>query len=238
MASPESARTAATLYLTLTLRLSQYPNATSPGATIPIPGVLAFGDGSIADSTDLLTVQSVDTASGYALAAARVLHTYPHARNYGNAWSAVFEYCCRDRSLENNRETTISISAEVDLTHSSSPLLPVLPDVTFHCSDVVQQFFISAQHPESHPLLYSFGTVKDYRSSHSGTPQGLEISYSTGHVTWNTSHVVPGSYSVQVVVVDAFTNIKVSATHLLTHLTSLEWPLVLFDLLRVTTCPI
>lgn len=213
MASPESARTAATLYLTLTLRLSQYPNATtaSPRATIPMPGVLAFGDGSVADSTEnLLTVQSVDATSGHILAAAAIPHTYPQARNYGNAWSAVFEYCCRDRSLQNNRETTIAISADVDLTYTSSPLLPTLSGVTFHRSDTTQQFFLTAQHPLSHPLLYSFGTVKDYRSSQSGTPQGLEIAYSTGHVTWNTSHVVPGSYSVQVVVVDSFTNVRVS----------------------------
>ena len=50
----------------------------------------------------------------------------------------------------------------------------------------------------------------DYKSSQAGAPQGLEISYTTGHVTWDTSHVIPGDYSVQVVVEDAFTGMRVS----------------------------
>ena len=50
----------------------------------------------------------------------------------------------------------------------------------------------------------------DYRSSQAGAPQGLEISYMTGHMTWDTTYVIPGDYSVQVVVEDAFTGIRVS----------------------------
>ena len=50
----------------------------------------------------------------------------------------------------------------------------------------------------------------DYKSSQAGAPQGLEISYTTGHVTWDTTHVTPGDYSVQIVVEDAFTGIRVS----------------------------
>ena len=38
----------------------------------------------------------------------------------------------------------------------------------------------------------------------------MEISYTTGHVTWDAAHVIPGDYSVQVVVEDVFTNIRVS----------------------------
>ena len=34
----------------------------------------------------------------------------------------------------------------------------------------------------------------------------------TGHMTWDTSNVIPGDYSVQVVVEDAFTGIRVSQT--------------------------
>ena len=50
----------------------------------------------------------------------------------------------------------------------------------------------------------------NYRSSQGGPPQGLEISYTTGHVTWDPDHVIPGDYSVQVVVEDIFTGITVS----------------------------
>ena len=49
----------------------------------------------------------------------------------------------------------------------------------------------------------------DYRSSQAGAPQGLEISYTTGHVTWDTRYVMPGDYSVQIIVEDAFTGIRV-----------------------------
>ena len=38
----------------------------------------------------------------------------------------------------------------------------------------------------------------------------MEISYTTGHVTWEAAHVILGNYSVQVVVEDIFTNIRVS----------------------------
>ena len=206
-ATPESARTAATLYLTLTLVRSQYPNITSVQDDIPLPGTLAFGDGSIAESSELLTVVKLD--DDYIIATLSILHTYPHAHHYGNPWPASFEYCCKSPHLRNNQETVFSISVGVDLTFPSSPILPTLTTVNFHRSPDLQQFFFTAYHPNAHPLLYSFGTPLDYRSSQSGTPQGLEISYSTGHMTWNTSRVVPGNYSIKVVVVDAFTNIRV-----------------------------
>lgn len=180
-------------------------------ASIPIPGVLHFGDGSVADSSELLTVQSIDTASGYVTATTSLLHTYPYAHHHGDPWPAAFEYCCRGKSLLNNQGSTLVITAGVDLTYASSPLLPTLPSITFHRSTELQQFFFSAVHPESHPLLFSLGTPRDYRSSHAGTPQGLQVAYTTGHVTWNTSHVTPGSYSVQLVVIDAFTNVQVSS---------------------------
>lgn len=207
-ASPESARTSATLYLMLTLLRSQYPNITSSQDDVPIPGTLMFGDGSIAESSERLTILKMD--DDYITAAASILHTYPHAHHYGNPWPASLEYCCKGPDLQNNQQTVFFISAEVDLTFPTSPILPTFSSVTFHRSHVPQQFFFTAYHPGGHPLLYSFGTPLDYRSSQSGTPQGLEIAYSTGHVTWNTSQVVPGSYSVKVAVVDAFTDIRVS----------------------------
>ena len=214
MASPESARTAATLYLTLTLVRSQYPSITAAHmgmAVIPIPGVLKYGDGSTADSSERLMIQRIDDDSDYIIATASLLHTYPNFHHYGNPWWAEFEYCCKAKSLQNNMETLFSLRTGVDLTYSWSPLLPTIPMVTFIRSPVLQQFFFTAHHPEAHPLLYSFGTPLDYRSSQSGTPHGLRISYTTGLVTWNTSHVTPGSYSVQIVVLDAFTNIRVSS---------------------------
>ncbi len=213
VASPESGRTTTTLYLTLTLLRSAYPNITSSQvgvATIPIPGVLRFGDGSVADSASPYTLRVVSVDSDYIVVTAAVPHTYPHAHHYGNPWPAAYEYCCRGRGLRNNQETPLSIRAGVDLSFSASPVLPVLSTVVFHRSDAVQEFFFTTHSSEGHPLLYAFGTPHDYRSSQSGTPQGLEIAYATGHVTWNTSHVLPGSYSVQILVVDAFTNIEVS----------------------------
>lgn len=59
-------------------------------------------------------------------------------------------------------------------------------------------------------MVYYLGDSMDYRSSQAGAPQGLEISYMTGHMTWDTTYVIPGDYSVQVVVEDAFTGIRVS----------------------------
>ena len=109
--------------------------------------------------------------------------------------------CCR-----------FSLSVSIDLTYSSSPTLPTLTPVTFTKSPAspIQQFFFTASHPQAHPLVYYLGDSMDYKSSQAGAPQGLEISYTTGHVTWDISHVIPGEYSVQVVVEDAFTGIRVS----------------------------
>ena len=100
----------------------------------------------------------------------------------------------------------------VDLTYSKSPTLPTLTTVTFTKSPAspTQQFFFTASHPHAHPLVYYLGDSMDYKSSQAGSPQGLKVSYTTGHVTWDISHVMPGEYSVQIVVEDAFTGIRVS----------------------------
>lgn len=211
MASPEVARSAATLYLTLTLDRSRFPNISSADvgvAALPIPGVLRYGDGdSTSDQSDLLTV--LDVGDEWILARATLVHTYPHAHRHGNPWEATYEYCCRGKSLQNNQETTLSLRTEVDLTFSSSPILPRSTIITFQRSPRLQQYFLAAHHPGAHPLLFALGVASDYGSSQSGTPQGLRVAYSTGHVTWDTSHVMPGRYSVQVVVEDAFTGIQV-----------------------------
>ncbi len=208
-ASPDSARTGVIFDLTLTLLRSRYPDITlyQVGvASIPIPGILKYGDGDVSDQSERLRVNSINDE--YLVASVSISHTYAHARRYGEAWWAEFEYCCRGKHLQNNRETVFSIRTSVDLSYNSSPTLPTLTSVTLVRSSLLQEFFYTAYQFEGHPLLYAFSEA--YGSSQSGTPQGLEISYTTGHVTWNTSHVIPGSYSVQIVVVDAFTNIQVS----------------------------
>lgn len=217
MASPELGRTAATLYLTLTLLRSAHPNLTAADvgvASLPLPGLLKFGDGdsTVDDETDVfLRLEGIDEELGHLVARATIPHTYPRGHRYdGEPWLAVFKYCCRGSYLRNNQETLLTLSTEVDLTHSSSPLLPPITTLTFQRSSArLQEFFLTGHHPEAHPLLYTLGTPRDYHSAQSGPPQGLGVSYTTGQVTWNTSHVTPGSYSVQVVVVDGFTDIRV-----------------------------
>ncbi len=51
--------------------------------------------------------------------------------------------------------------------------------------------------------------------------QGVEISHTTGQVTWDTSLVAPGDYSLQVIVEDLFTGIRVRENpHIVDHMTS------------------
>ena len=116
----ENGRTAAQLTLTLTLQRSYYPDINSTHvrvASIPIPGVLNFGDGSMVDQSDLMEVVTVNEASEYIVAMATVLHQYPSAHHYGNPWLAEFEYCCRKRSLVNNQLTRY-VSPNAKLTHT------------------------------------------------------------------------------------------------------------------------
>lgn len=123
-----------------------------------------------------------------------------------------FQYTCDHSSFSFSLKCCrFSLSVTIDLTYSSSPTLPTLTPITFIKSPAspIQQFFFTASHPQAHPLVYYLGDSMDYRSSQAGTPQGLEISYTTGHVTWDISHVMPGDYSVQIVVEDAFTGIRV-----------------------------
>lgn len=40
--------------------------------------------------------------------------------------------------------------------------------------------------------------------------QGLDITPVTGHMTWNTDHVTPGDYSVQIVSKDIATGLRVA----------------------------
>ena len=103
------------------------------------------------------------------------------------------------------------MTAGVDLTYTSSPVLPTLPKVILTPSQVTpQSFFFTGLHPQSHPLLYTLATPINYQSSQAGSPQGLAISYTTGQVTWDVNNVALGDYSVQIVVEDAFTGVQVS----------------------------
>ena len=103
------------------------------------------------------------------------------------------------------------LSVGVDLTYDASPTLPTLPPVTLTPSQgSPQHFFHTPLHSQLHPLTHALGTIVNYQSSHGGSPQGLEVSYSSGHVTWDTAHVTPGEYSVQLITEDAFTGIRVS----------------------------
>ena len=44
-------------------------------------------------------------AESYIVVEAILPHTYPRPRNHGNPWEATYEYCCRNKHLNNNRET-------------------------------------------------------------------------------------------------------------------------------------
>lgn len=103
-----------------------------------------------------------------------------------------------------------SLRVDVDLTQPTSPTLPTLPRVILTPSQPLQPFFYTALHSNGHPLVYYLGNAVNYQSSQGGAPQWLEIEYSTGQVTWEPDHVTTGDYSVQVIVEDIFTGIKVS----------------------------
>ena len=208
--TPSVGRASATLYLTLSLMRSAYPGvslADAGFATISLPGELQYGDGTSSDQSDRLTIQNI--FDDVIIATGTFPHSYVHSDNLGRPWKAEFRYCCRGNGLQNNRGTGLTITADIDCSHASSPILPTLPLITMSRSDALQQFFYTAHHRGNHPLLYQFGSAYNYGSSQSGTPQGLAVGYTSGHVTWDTSRVVPGSYSVQMVVTDAFTNIEV-----------------------------
>jgi subtilisin-like proprotein convertase family protein len=202
-------RTTARLLLTLTLSHSQYPEA-SEGDSVHVSGAqVEFGDGETGGDTLLpMQVMSVQSGEGYILVSTSLLHTYPTASSDGQPWEAVFEYCCRGQTLRNNQETRIRLSVGVDLSYTSSPLTPSLPPITLHNSQGIQGFFYTSSHPNSHPLTYSLGGMFDYMSSQAGTPQGVKISHSTGHVTCDTDHMTPGDYSVMIVVEDTISGIR------------------------------
>lgn len=107
----------------------------------------------------------------------------------------------------------------VDLTFSSSPLVPALPLVHWVAAGGNQYFHYPALTSMETSILYSFGDSIDYRSVQAGSPQGLEIVPVSGHMIWNTEHVTPGDYSVQVVTKDIETGLRVAA-ELRLHLSS------------------
>ena len=47
----------------------------------------------------------VSEADDYIVAVATVVHEYRFATNYGSPWQVVYEYCCRNEGLMNNRKT-------------------------------------------------------------------------------------------------------------------------------------
>lgn len=99
----------------------------------------------------------------------------------------------------------------VDLTYSSSPLVPSLPLIHLMSSAGKQSFYYPSLAPMEHSLFFSFGDPIDYRSIQAGPPQGLQVVPVTGHVTWDTDRVMPGDYSAQLVTQDVETGLRVAA---------------------------
>ena len=124
---------------------------------------------------------------------------------------------------------SLTITITVDFSLMFSLLLPPIPLVHLVSGNSSQQFSYPALTSNGHPLAFLTGTSLDYRSSQAGTPQvcmcvhggvhvlelhrwfiqGLQIGYSTGLVTWDTTYVSPGDYSVQLVVVDVLNGLRV-----------------------------
>ena len=105
----------------------------------------------------------------------------------------------------------LALSVAVDLTYAGSPVLPVLPIAHFARGLKNGGFFYSAAAPMENQLSYSFGVPIDYRSAQAGTPQTLTISESTGHVTWDTTHIASGDYSTMLAVRDTRTGLRAVA---------------------------
>ena len=50
-------------------------------------------------------MEVIDENNGYFVAEGIIAHEYAMANDYGKAWEAVYEYCCRNKALKNNRNT-------------------------------------------------------------------------------------------------------------------------------------
>lgn len=47
----------------------------------------------------------IDPIDRYFLAEGIIQHEYKMANNFGQEWEAVYEYCCRSKTLRNNKNT-------------------------------------------------------------------------------------------------------------------------------------
>lgn len=104
--------------------------------------------------------------------------------------------------------SSLLLYADVDLTEDMSPTPPLLPHIVVSKDTLNHSFFIPVV-SNGNPVSWQLGGPLQYYSADSGTPQGITVQQLSGMVTVDTQYMIPGHYSVQLVITDLFTGLEV-----------------------------
>jgi hypothetical protein len=180
----------------VTFRLNQVWRSDFPwgvpltlGATIPNVGTLAFGDGTSALVS--IVVTSINSSGNWFSGTATVNHTYPALGTY----TANFSNCCRLSGLENNADQTFRVESTMNLSTAlgnlASPVSTLLP-IVFVPGNTTYSFHIPSVEPNGETVVYSLSTGAQMGGGSNVQPTGFSVNASTGMATFTTSGVTIG----------------------------------------------
>ena len=105
--------------------------------------------------------------------------------------------------------SSLLLYSEVDLTEDLSVIPPFLPYIVIPGDSSNHSFFLPVV-SNGNPVSWQLGSPLEYYSADAGTPQGVTVQQLSGMVTVDTRYIIPGRYSVQLVMTDLFTGLEVS----------------------------
>ena len=105
--------------------------------------------------------------------------------------------------------SSLLLYTEVDLTEELSVIPPFLPHIVIPADSSNHSFFLPVV-SNGNPTSWQLGGPLEYYSADAGTPQGVTVQQLSGMVTVDTRYILPGQYSVQLVMIDLFTGLEVS----------------------------
>ena len=105
---------------------------------------------------------------------------------------------------------SLLLYSKVDLTEDSAVIPPFLPHIVVPSDSAIHSFFLPVVVSNSNPVSWQLGGPLEYYSADAGSPQGVMVQELSGMVTVDTQYIIPGQYSVQLVMTDLFTGLEVS----------------------------
>jgi len=160
-----------------------------------------YGDGTLAGNAtqrNVINFVIQYRSANLVVGRASFKHIYSLAESGATVYQAEFAHCCRASELMNNQRTFRRVRTTLSLEQSaSSPRLAAVATIEVGRANDTY-FYIPAVSVRGSPLRYALGTPLDFGAGLAGVPLGVAINEFTGKITWDTTNVHTGDWSLLV----------------------------------------